>query len=190
MNRDPAGRAAIIAAIMVGAGALLSGLLNFFMLISNVPAIPRSYFLQDPIGWALTPRFRPMAVVAMFVALLLLVGLTWLFVRMVVRTALPGRAAAVFFGAWGAIIVAGWISGLVRMPLMMAVLRIPTDRIESFGPQLLQFSTVGATWALGWGWVTALVIAMVHRSSGARIVRPVAHPSAGYPTAGPWSPGM
>ncbi|WP_309102068.1 hypothetical protein [Microbacterium sp.] len=165
MNRDTAGRASLIAAIMVGAGALLSGLINFLMMLSSVPTMPRTFFLQDPVGWALTPQIRPLAVISMVVALLLLVGLTWLFVRLVLRSALPGRAAAVFFGTWGAIIIAGWVSGIVRVPLMIGVLQLPTDRLDSFAPQLYQFATIGATWALGWGWATALVVSLIHRTS-------------------------
>lgn len=181
MNRDTAGRASLIAAIMVGAGALFSGLINFLMMLSNVPSIPRTFFLQDPIGWALTPHMRPMAVISMLIALLLLVGLSWLFVRAVLRTALPGRAAAVFFGTWGAIIIAGWISGIVRAPLMIGVLQLPTDRLDSFAPQLYQFSTIGATWALGWGWVTALVVSLIHRASRGGAAQHGTYPSAGYP---------
>ncbi|WP_349826805.1 hypothetical protein [Brevibacterium litoralis] len=39
----------------------------------------------------------------------LLGALTWLFTWLVVRSATPGRFSAVFFGTWGAIVVAALV---------------------------------------------------------------------------------
>ncbi|WP_350352449.1 hypothetical protein ABS642_04820 [Microbacterium sp. A8/3-1] len=180
MNRNAAGRASVVAAIMVGVGALASGLINFLFVLANVASLPRLLILQDPIGFALRPRVQPMAVVAMLVAMVVLVGLTWLFVRMIVRSALPGRAAAVFFGTWGAVIVAAWIAGVVRAPLMLMVLQIPAEQSEILMTQFSQISTAGATWGLMWGWLTALVVALVHRSTNAG---PAPYPTTTSPPA-------
>jgi energy-converting hydrogenase Eha subunit A len=150
---------------MVGVGALTSGLLNFLFLLANVASLPRLLILQDPIGFAIRPRVQPMAVVAMLLALVILAGLTWLFVRMIVRSALPGRAAAVFFGTWGAVIIAAWIAGLVRTPLVLMSLRIPAEQSEILMTQFSQISVAGASWGLMWGWLTALVVAVIHRSA-------------------------
>lgn len=168
---------------MVGVGALVSGLINFLFLLANVASLPRLLILQDPIGFAIRPRVQPLAVVAMLVALVVLMGLTWLFVRMIVRSALPGRAAAVFFGTWGAVIIASWIAGLVRAPLMLLVLQIPAEQSEILMTQFSQISVAGASWGLIWGWLTALVVALVHRGSRDAATDPAGAP--GYPTSPP-----
>ncbi|WP_435744459.1 hypothetical protein [Microbacterium sp. PMB16] len=183
MNRTAAGRASVVAAIMVGVGALLSGLINFLFLLANVASLPRLLILQDPIGFALRPRVQPLAVVAMLVALVILVGLTWLFVRMIIRSALPGHGAAVFFGTWGAVIIASWIAGLVRAPLMLTVLQIPPEQSEILMTQFSQMSVAGVSWGLIWGWLTALVVTLVHRSSAGDSPNPVGVPA--YPTTLP-----
>jgi hypothetical protein len=192
MNRTAAGRASVVAAIMVGVGALVSGLINFLFLLANVASLPRLLILQDPIGFAIRPRVQPLAVVAMLVALVVLMGLTWLFVRMIVRSALPGRAAAVFFGTWGAVIVASWIAGLVRAPLMLLVLQIPAEQSEILMTQFSQISVAGASWGLIWGWLTALVVALVHRASRDASTdpagAPVYPPSQNYPPAQTYPP--
>ena len=168
---------------MVGVGALVSGLINFLFLLANVASLPRLLILQDPIGFAIRPRVQPLAVVAMLVALVVLMGLTWLFVRMIVRSALPGRAAAVFFGTWGAVIIASWIAGLVRAPLMLLVLQIPAEQSEILMTQFSQISVAGASWGLIWGWLTALVVALVHRASRDASTDPAGAPV--YPTSPP-----
>lgn len=154
---------------MVGAGALLTGFLGFLFVIWGVDQMPRTFILQDPIGFALRPNPRPLSVVAMFLALLVIVGLTWLFVRLVVRGAAPRRGAAVFFGTWGAVIVASWIAGMVRAPLALAGLGIPAEQSEMLMVQGYQMVTAGAAWGLTWGWLTALVVALVHRSAPAAL---------------------
>lgn len=164
---------------MVGVGALASGAINFVFLLANVSSLPRLLILQDPIGFALRPRVQPIAVVAMLVALAILVGATWLFVRMIVRSALPGRAAAVFFGTWGAVIVASWVAGLVRAPLVLVGLQISAEQSEILMTQFSQISVAGASWGLMWGWVTALVVALIHRSApAAPSVDPLTHSQA------------
>ncbi|WP_223625141.1 hypothetical protein [Microbacterium sp. EST19A] len=192
MNRNAAGRASVVAAIMVGVGALASGFINFLFLLAGVESLPRLLILQDPIGFALRPRVQPMAVVAMLVALVILVGLTWLFVRMIVRSALPGRAAAVFFGTWGAVILASWTAGVLRAPLVLMVLQIPAEQSEILMTQFSQISLAGATWGLMWGWLTALVVALVHRTAAnapgepASASAPPTYPAAQtYPPAPP-----
>lgn len=167
MNRNRANLAALVAAIMAGVGALASGLVVYLLVFAGAPAIPRAYILPDPIGWALTPATSGLSLAAMVVAVVVLVGLTWLFVRLIVRSAVPGRMAATFFGTWGAVIVAAAIAGVVRTPLVLTALRIPAEQVEIFQSQFFVTSTVGVTWALLWGWVTALVVTMIHRSGGA-----------------------
>lgn len=174
---------------MVGAGALLSGFVGFLFLLWGVPNVPRVFFLQDPIGFALRPNVQPMALVAMLIAVLVLTGLTWLFVRMVARGALPGRGAAVFFGTWGAVIVAAAIAGILRAPLVLSALRIPTDQPDLAMTQFYQIATAGVSWALTWGWLVALVAALIHRAAQAPLSSGVdAHPSAqthAYPSQEP-----
>ncbi|MCS3441463.1 hypothetical protein [Microbacterium phyllosphaerae] len=167
MNPNPAGRASVIAAIMVGVGALLSGFVGFLFVIWGVPNLPRTMILQDPIGFALRPRPIPLAVVAMFLALIVIVALTWFFVRLVVRSALPKRGSAVFFGTWGAVIIASWIAGMVRAPLAISALGIPSEQSEILMVQGFQVVTAGAAWGLTWGWITALVVTLIHRSASA-----------------------
>ena len=161
----------MLTAILVGVGALLS---SFGSYLSVLWGLPRSMVLQDPIGWALRPGIPPLAVVGMLVVLALLVGLTWLFVRWVVASALPGKGAAVFFGTWGALIIAAMVAGLVRAVVMMVTLRIPTDNADLLMAQFQQFSFVTATWAVTWGWIVALVAALVHRGGGSRTGSPAA----------------
>lgn len=186
MNRIAAGRASVVAAIMVGVGALASGLINFLFLLAGVASLPRLLILQDPIGFALRPNVQPMAVGAMLVALVVLAGLTWLFVRMIVRSALPGRAAAVFFGTWGAVILASWIAGVLRAPLVLMVLQIPAEQSEIVMTQFSQISLAGATWGLMWGWLTAVVVAHVHRTAASAADEHAGAPT--YHTSAPTSP--
>lgn len=189
MNRNAAGRTSVVAAIMVGVGALASGFINFLFLLAGVESLPRLLILQDPIGFALRPRAQPMAVVAMLVALVILVGLTWLFVRMIVRSALPGRAAAVFFGTWGAVILASWIAGVLRAPLVLMGLQIPAEQSEILMTQFSQISLAGATWGLMWGWLTAIVVALVHRAAAPAASEPAAvPPHATYPPVQTYPP--
>jgi hypothetical protein len=121
----------------------------------------------------------------MLVALIVLVGLTWLFVRMIVRGARAGRGSAVFFGTWGAVIVAAWIAGILRAPLMLIVLRIPAEQTDIVTTQFFQLSTSGVTWNLLWGWLVALVAAVLHRSSRAEIPYDGAYAPAGASDATP-----
>ena len=186
MNRTATGRASVVAAIMVGVGALASGLINFLFLLAGVASLPRLLFLQDPIGFAIRPNVQPLAVVAMLVALVILAGLTWLFVRMIVRSALPGRAAAVFFGTWGAVIIASWIAGVLRAPLVLMVLQIPAEQSEILMTQFSQISLAGATWGLMWGWLTAIVVALVHRAAAGAPAESATVPAPpSYPTYSP-----
>lgn len=164
MRTEPSNRISVIAAIMVGVGALLTSGLNFLFVLWGVPSVPRVYFLPDPAGWALRPRVDPVAVLGMLVALVLLVALTWLFVRWVVRGAIPARAAAVFFGTWGAIVIAGLVTGVVRAPIVLISLRIPADQTDIYQMQFFQIATTGATWGLMWGWIVAIVAALLHRN--------------------------
>lgn len=167
MNPKPSGRVSVVAAILVGVGALLSGFITYLTLLWGLPNVPRVFVLQDPIGFALRPNAQPVALVAMFVALLVLTGLTWIFVRSVTRAAMPGRGAAVFFGTWGAVIVAAAIAGAVRAPLVIIALRLPTDQAEYAMTQYYQIATAGVSWALTWGWLAALVVALIHRKASA-----------------------
>lgn len=176
MNASPAGRASIVAAILVAVGALVSSLISFFFLLWGIPNAARTYLLQDPIGWALRPAVQPLAIVAMLLAFVVLVGLTWVFVRLIVRSALPRRGAAVFFGTWGAVIVSALIAGIVRAPLVLSTFGIPAEQSEILTSQFHQIATSGAAWGLNWGWLAALIVALIHRATPA---------SAGAPNAGP-----
>jgi len=167
MNPHPARRTSVVAAILVGVGALLSSFITYLPLLWGLPNVPRVFVLQDPLGFALRPNAQPMALVAMFVALLVLTGLTWIFVRAVARAALPGRAAAVFFGTWGAVIVAAAIAGAARAPLVVIALRLPTEQAEYAMTQYYQIATAGVSWGLTWGWLAALVVALIHRATPA-----------------------
>lgn len=186
MNRNPANRVALVAAIMVGVGALLSGFVGYLFVLGGVPAFPRAWLLPDPIGWWVGRPGSPLGTVGMLVAVVLLSGLTWLFVRLVAGGAAPGRGAAVFFGTWGAIVVAAWIAGVARAPLTLSALQIPTEQAEMYQSQFFSMSTTGVTWALFWGWVTALVAALIHRASaGTGAPAPTATSSQGpYPVFG------
>lgn len=177
MNASPAGRASIVAAILVAVGALASSLISFFFLLWGIPNAARTYLLQDPIGWALRPAVQPLAIVAMLLAFVVLVGLTWVFVRLIVRSALPRRGAAVFFGTWGAVIVSALIAGIVRAPLVLSTFGIPAEQSEILTSQFHQIATSGAAWGLNWGWLAALIVALIHRATPA--------PGAGAPNAGP-----
>lgn len=175
---------------MVGLGALLSGLVAFLLTLQGVPNIPRTFILVDPIGFALRPRVDPLAVIAMVLALLVLVGLTWLFTRMIVRSALPGRASAVFFGTWGAVIVAAWAAGVLRAPLVLIVLRLPAEQSEMLQTQFVQISMAGVSWGVMWGWLTALAVALVHRfaAGGSPVTAAqTAPPAASYPPHQPFA---
>lgn len=168
MNRSRANLVALLAAILVGVGALLSSFVTYLTMLWGISAMPRSMVVQDPLGWALRPAVPPLAIFGMLLVCVLLVGLTWLFVRLVAGSALPGRGAAVFFGTWGALIVASMVAGLVRAIIMMITLRIPTDNADLVMSQFQQFAFLTATWAVTWGWIVALVAALVHRASSAR----------------------
>ncbi|GAB3599558.1 hypothetical protein [Microbacterium tumbae] len=187
-------RVPVVAAILVAVGALLSSFAVYQSMLLGIPSTPRAYFLNDPIGWGFVPGFGgfPLAVLGMLLALVLLTAGTWIFVRLVVRSSAPGRGAAVFFGTWGAVIVAAWIAGIARAPLVMARLQIPADMPDVYGMQFNQVVTAGAGWALTWGWLTALVALIVHRATpGFR--QPTADgaaPVAGYPVPPAPSPGM
>lgn len=185
MNRTPARRVSVVAAIMVGAGGLLSGILGYLFLLWGVPNVPRLFILQDPIGFALRPNALPLAVVAMLLALVVVIGLTWLFVRLVVRGALPGRGSAVFFGTWGAVVVASCIAGLVRAPLAVAALGIPAEQSEILMIQTFQAVTASASWGLTWGWLTALVAALIHRSAPAAVATGYGAPGDGSTYSAP-----
>ncbi len=165
MNPQPANRTPVIAAVLVGVGALLSSLAGYLFVLGGVPNVPRAWILPDPLGWGFGRGGSPLPVLGMLLALVVLSGLTWLFVRMIVRGALPGRGAAVFFGTWGAVMIASAAAGLVRAPLTLAYLQIDPTQIEIYQVQFFTISTAGVTWALVWGWVTALVAAIVHRAA-------------------------
>ena len=168
MNGNKVNLVSVLTAILVGVGALISSFATYLSVLWGISAMPRSIVLQDPIGWALRPAVPPLAIVGMLLVLVLLVGLTWLFVRLIVASALPGRGAAVFFGTWGALIIASMIAGVVRAIIMMVTLRIPTDNADLVMSQFQQFSFMTATWAVTWGWIVALVAALVHRSTSTR----------------------
>lgn len=162
-------RIPLVVTLMVMLGALLTSFLSFQLMLSGTASMLRRIPLfQDPVGWPFGPYTNPLAIGTTAITLLVLGSLTWLFVRLVSRSVLPGRSAAVFFGTWGAVIVAAWISGIVRAPLMLAILRLPADELDLYLPQLAQFATSGASWALSWGWIAALVAAFMHRSGRAR----------------------
>lgn len=165
MSRDTSARTALVAAILVGIGAMVSSLASYLAIMAGLPSIPRSYLLQDPIGWALRPRTSVMVVIVMALTWVLLVGLTWVFVKMVARAALPQRAAAVFFGTWGALIIAAWIAGFVRAVATIAPLNYPDGHPEYLITQFFQIPLSGASWALFSGWLAALVTALVHRAA-------------------------
>ena len=168
MNGNKVNLVSVLTAILVGVGALISSFATYLSVLWGISAMPRSIVLQDPIGWALRPAVPPLAIIGMLLVLVLLVGLTWLFVRLIVASALPGRGAAVFFGTWGALIIASMIAGVVRAIIMMVTLRIPTDNADLVMSQFQQFSFMTATWAVTWGWIVALVAALVHRSTSTR----------------------
>ena len=182
MNRDSANRVALLAAGLVLVGSLLSGLLEFLLMMASVESLPRAYVFRDPIGWALRPRTVPLQVVAMLVAVVVLSGLVWLFVRLVARAAAPGRAAALFFGSWAAIIVAGLVSGAVRTPILLPTYGFPPDIDQQIIMSTVYNSVTAApTWALWWGWIAAAVAALVHVASTRRM-------AAVAPVGAPYSP--
>ncbi|MFJ4252770.1 hypothetical protein [Microbacterium sp. NPDC090003] len=125
MNPQPANRTAVIAAVLVGVGALLSSLAGYLFVLGGVPNVPRVWILPDPIGWGFGRGGSPLPVLGMLLALVVLSGLTWLFVRLIVRGALPGRGAAVFFGTWGAVMIASAAAGLVRAPADASAAAVP-----------------------------------------------------------------
>lgn len=143
MNPQPANRTAVIAAVLVGVGALLSSLAGYLFVLGGVPNVPRVWILPDPIGWGFGRGGSPLPVLGMLLALVVLSGLTWLFVRLIVRGALPGRGAAVFFGTWGAVMIASAAAGLVRAPLTLAHLQIDPMQIEIYQVQFFTISTAG-----------------------------------------------
>lgn len=163
-------RIPLVVTLMVALGALLTSFLSFQLLVRGSDSVILRLMLPDLVGWPFGRYVNPLSIAASIVALLVLSGLTWLFSRLVSRAVLPGRSSAVFFGVWGAMIVAAWISSILRAPFLIAIMRIPMDRADYFWPQLAQFTTTGTTWALTWGWITALVAALMHRAGGARPV--------------------
>lgn len=165
MKIHVAGRVSAIAAVMVAAGAILASVLNWLAVIADLPLDMFSLFLTDPIGFPVLARFDPLAWAVTLVSLVVIVGGTWIFVALVARASAPGRAAAVFFGTWGAIIIAAWIAGVVRLPLLLALWRIPLDMTEFFVSQARGSVNGTILWALTWGWVAALVVALVHKSA-------------------------
>lgn len=153
---------ALIAALMVAVGAVLSSAVQY-MLFESGANWSMTALVRSPIGWAVGPN--PVRWISVLLAFVLLVGATWWFVSLVLRSAIPGRAAAVFFGTWGAIVVAAIIVGMVRAPLFMLLL-IPPGASVPFENQLAQFTGVfwePATWVVAWGWLTALVTAILHK---------------------------
>jgi len=166
MNRNPANRIAVFAAIMVGIGAVLSSLAGYLFVLNGVPTTPRAWLLPDPIGWGFTPRSSPLALLGMLLALAVVVALVWLFARMIVRAALPSRGSAVFFGIWGAVIIASLAAGIVRAPLVLAYLQINTAPADTYQTQFYITSTAGVAWGLVWGWLPALVAVLIHRAAG------------------------
>lgn len=168
MNGNKVNLVSVLTAILVGVGALLSSFATYLSVLWGISAMPRSIVLQDPIGWALRPAVPPLAIIGMLLVLVLLMGLTWIFVRLIVASALPGRGAAVFFGTWGALIVASMIAGVVRAIIMMVTLNIPSENSDLLLAQFQQFSFITATWAVTWGWIVALVAALIHRSTSTR----------------------
>lgn len=167
MNRTPAGRAPLVAAILVGVGAVGSSILGFLFVLWGVPILPRTLVLQDPIGFALQPRAHPITTVAMAVALAVLVGATWLFVRLVVRGAAAGRGGAVFLGTWGSVAIASWIVGIARAPLTVIAWGVPSYQTEILMAQASQVIAASAAWGLTWGWIVALVVTLMHRAAPA-----------------------
>lgn len=168
MNSDYSGRIGLVAAALVSVGAVLAGLLSYVLTVQGVPSWPRTLILPDPIGWAFVADLRPLRVLAMLLAVAVLVALTWLFVSLVVRAAHPQRAAAVFFGTWGAVTIAALVAGIVRAPFVVSYLQIAVDSSELYTAHFHQISTTGAAWALSWGWVTALVTTLIHGAVGRR----------------------
>lgn len=185
MNPQPANRTSVIVAVLVGIGALLSSLAGYLFLLGGVPNVPRVWILPDPIGWGFGRGGSPLPALGMLLALVVLSGLTWLFVRLIVRGALPGHGAAVFFGTWGAVIIASAVAGVVRAPLTLAFLQIDPAQIEIYQVQFFTISTAGVTWALVWGWIAALVAAILHRSAPTSAEQNGAyttgHPAPAYP---------
>lgn len=178
MTRPAAGRVALVAAIMVGVGAIVCTLINFLAILAGIENIPRIYLLPDPVGWPFyAGRTDPGRIAASLIGIVLLVGLTWLFVFLVARAAAAGRAAAVFFGTWGALILAGAISSTVRAPILLATFGFPLEQVDLIFNQFIQISNTGVIWGLNWGWLTALVAAIVHTVStraSASVARPAA----------------
>lgn len=166
MNRHPASRASLVAAILVGVGAILSAGLLHLLILQGVDA--RRLPVQDPIGWAFGPRPQPLGLAAMLLGLIVLVGLTWLVVRAVVRGALPTRMAAAFFGTWGAVVVASLAAGAARTPLAVAALQIPQQYADVIGQQVTYLVTSNVLWAVFWGWIPALAVTVIHRAAARR----------------------
>lgn len=179
MSRDTANRVSLIVAILVGVGALLSGGISFALTLAGMSSFPRYLILQDPIAWAIGPHMHPLRLLAMLLALVVLVAATWLFVRLVARAAAPGKGAAVFFGTWGAVIIAGWLAGIVRTPMQIVAYRIPDSQPEFLFSQISSLSTTGVLWALTWGWIVALVAALIFTARS--VAQPVGDPYGGVP---------
>ena len=172
MNGNKVNFVPVVTAILVAVGAILSSYAAYLSVLWGVSALPRALVLQDPLGWAIRPGVSPLGIIGMLFVFTLLVGLTWLFVRLIVASALPGRAAAVFFGTWGALIIASMVAGIVRAIVMMVTLNIPSENSDLLLAQFQQFSFTTATWAVMWGWIVALVAARIHRSSTKRYSGP------------------
>lgn len=186
MNRDVSGRISLVVTLMVVIGALASGLINFLFMLQGVQDVPRRFVLPDPIGWALTPRPQPILLGAMLLAVVLLGAFVWIFTRLVARGAAPGRGAGVFFGVWGVVIIGAWIGSIARTPLQIISYRLPADMLADYLPQAYQIALSGAMWALNWGWIVALVAALMHRAAGPAATPPI--PGAPYAAPGYVSP--
>lgn len=146
---------------------------------------PVGLFLIDPIGWAFRPGARVLDIITMIGAVVMLVWGTWLFVRLVVRAAAPGRGAAVFFGTWAAIIAATWIMGVLRTPTRFVGWELDLGSQWAIA-DIASVSAASVEWAVRWGWFTAVVAALMHVSStSASTVQPGQHGSYGPPAPAP-----
>lgn len=147
----------IAAAISAPLGALLCGLINFGLLIADVDVRP----LRVLFGTAISFPFpvRPLGLVTTLVGLLVLAPIVALIVWLASRAASRHRGfAAVFFGAWLAVIIGGWLTTLATSPLVAADLRYPADMV---GQLILQRISAGGGWGLYWGWLTGLICATI-----------------------------
>lgn len=148
-------------------GAFVSALANFMFTMWNLPTVPRAFILQDPIGFAFRPNSSPLMVAAMLVGWVVLVALVWVFVWRVAAGSAPGHGTAAFFGTWGAVVAAAAVAGLLRAPLVMTYLQLPSGQADIMQAQFYQLVASTAMWAVTWGWIPAAVVALVVRLSSA-----------------------